>query len=448
MTNFRRQNLILLLFSYQYCFFIMKVKHFIIGMGLIFLSCEGETIDPDSGDRPLSLRATIEETQTGATDNLWENGDAIGIYMVKSGTSLDESALKNNAKYVTSGTSQFEPAREEDEIVFPIDGSSVDFIGYFPYNDSITNNTYPVDVSSQGNLSAIDLMYSDNAKNNHSQNTDVDMTFSHQLSKIVLNISHPGTSDLSNLSVTVTGAATKADFDLATGTLSNLREPSNISMRVDNDGKIAEAILLPTEDLSDIELWFVLDEEGAEVYKYPLGETPSVAKFEKTTKYTYNVTLSSEKTVAITKGSITEWTENPAVDVVADKTNETLPVIKGTEMNPLTVMEAISQQGQSDVWIKGYIVGSFNNNINGFNSSATNASSFNIALADDKNETETSKMIPVHLPSTCPIRDTLSLVNQPSNLGKAVKIKGSLEEYINVPGLKSVKDCRFIDTSE
>lgn len=423
----------------------MKVKHFLPVILLILCACEGEEIDPGRGSRGVALSAEIDGMKTRATGASWEKDDAVGIYMVKAGAALNASALEQNVKYTSSGGTSFEPAKEEDEIVFPFDGSKVDFIGYYPYREEILDFVYPVDLGNQTQQANIDLMYSANAKGFDSKNPNVGMLFSRQLSKIVLNITHAKSVNLNNLSVIITNAGTRAGFNLATGALSAPTDRGNIALKTSTDGKKAEAILLPETDLTGMELWFILGDEE-EVYKFVLEEALEIDSFKKSTYYTYNVTLFTEEYAVVTQGSITDWTEGPSSNATAKRTNEEAPLIKGSKKAPFTVAEAQANLGQSQVWVEGYIVGSFKSSSMGsFTADVTEASASNLALADNRHETETSGMIPVQLISGTNLRDALNLVDNPDKIQTKVMIKGNLESYFSVTGLRDGKEYALID---
>lgn len=415
---------------------------------VIFYSCEGDTIDPDKAGRPLRLQAEIGGLKTRVSGSSWERDDAIGIYMVKTGQPLNASALKQNVKYLTTGSSSFNAANEGEEIILPFDESSVDFISYYPYREEITNLSYLIDLSNQSVQADIDLMYSDNAKGFNSKNPNVLMQFSHQLSKIVLNIEHSNNFDLKDLAVVISNAGSHATFDLATGNISSTISRGNIELRVDPDGSFAEAILLPEENLSGIELWFIIGEE-AEVYKFSLADALEIASFEKSTKYTYNVTLFADETIAITDGTITGWIESPAANVIADRTDDEPPIIKGSKKTPFSIAEAQGNVGRTNVWVEGYIVGYFSSStINSFSTDFSNneaVSQSNLALADNPNETDITRIVPVQLGSGA-IRNALNLRDNPDNFNKEVKVRGDLAIYLSAPGVRDIKAYEFIDT--
>ncbi len=74
-----------------------------------------------------------------------------------------------------------------------------------------------------------------------------------------------------------------------------------------------------------------------------------------------------------------------------------------------------------------------------------NASNTNLLLADDPNETDGTKCIPVQLPSGT-IRATLNLQNNPANLGKKVTLTGDMLKYFGMAGLKNTSEYIFADT--
>lgn len=405
-------------------------------------SCEGDTIDFDKAGKRLQLKAEISGLKTRASNSSWEKDDAIGVYMVIAGQPLNSAALKKNVQYVTSGSSSFEPVNETDEIIFPFNGASVDLIGYYPYREEITNFSYPIELSNQSIQANIDLLYSSNVKGVNSSNPNVNMLFSHQLSKIVLNINHGTAFNLNDLSVIISNTGTRASFDLITGTLSTATGLGDVELSINATESIAEAILLPSNNLSGMNLWFIIGDEF-EVYKFPLADALNIGSFEKSTKYTYNVTLFTNETVAITDGNITDWGPGPSENITAGRTEENPPLIKGSKRAPYTVAEAQNNQEKTGVWVEGFIVGSFDRSINKFVSGVQGAASSNIALADTPDETNTNNMIPVQLPTSGAIKAALNIPDNPGNISRKVILKGNLLSYFSVPGLRELKGYQF-----
>ncbi|WP_054711406.1 DUF6359 domain-containing protein [Bacillus sp. JCM 19041] len=111
----------------------------------------------------------------------------------------------------------------------------------------------------------------------------------------------------------------------------------------------------------------------------------------------------------------------------------------------LTVAQALANNSGVHP-VKGYIVGSINNN-QPIIGEGVHAPS-NLLLADDPSETDRAKMLPVQLVNQTPVRNGLNLVNNPENLGSYVRITGSLETYFGTPGMRSPSDYTFIEDPE
>ena len=151
---------------------------------------------------------------------------------------------------------------------------------------------YPVDIADQSNLPAIDLLYSDNAKAVNSEQFDINLVFEHQFSKVILNIiPEDPLHDLSGLSASITGVGTKATFSLENGELSAPIATGNISFNMSADGRTAEAILLPMQSLENKELVLSI---ASNTFAFPLDKSIHIASFEKSTQYTYTITLTKE----------------------------------------------------------------------------------------------------------------------------------------------------------
>lgn len=108
--------------------------------------------------------------------------------------------------------------------------------------------------------------------------------------------------------------------------------------------------------------------------------------------------------------------------------------------NPYTVAQAIANNS-GNAWVKGYIVGWIDGQVLAegarFNSSATVKT--NLLIADDANETDLAKCMPVQLP-TGDVRTALNLQDNPQNYKQEVILSGSLEKYFGTAGLKSVTE--------
>lgn len=111
----------------------------------------------------------------------------------------------------------------------------------------------------------------------------------------------------------------------------------------------------------------------------------------------------------------------------------------GTEASPYNIAGAKANQGSSK-WIEGYVVG----NVDGQGMDMTTESKFegaftvktNVLIASKAGETDFNKCFAVQLPAGA-VRDGLNLVDNATNLGKKVKLYGSLEAYFGKPGIRN-----------
>ncbi|WP_208094650.1 fimbrillin family protein [Mucilaginibacter agri] len=265
------------------------------------------------------------QIKTKASNDKWDSNDAIGVFM-KTGTGLS-TVLASNKSYTTiNGDGEFSPSAADQTLYYPEDGT-VDFIAYYPYKQTITSNKYPVDLSSQSNQAAIDLLYANNATGLSKTSTEANLAFSHQLSKIELTVKNgTGVADLNGLGVSLNGLNTKADFDLGTGTLSNVSQAADVSAKLTTQtaSVLAEAIVLPVADATGNVITFTLP---AGQFKLTL---PAGSKFEAGKKYAYDIELkkdaTSQPTAVALSATITNWTNVPSGDyTVGEDQNGTTP---------------------------------------------------------------------------------------------------------------------------
>lgn len=277
------------------------------------------------GAKAVTFSSSINGlVKTKALNDAWESNDEIGVFM-KTGTGLTNILAANKA-YKTNGDGEFNPSATNQTIFFPEDGKTVDFIAYYPLKSTLNGNVYPVDINNQSNQAAIDLLYSNNAIGLTKTNPSANLVFSHQLSKIEFNVKKgEGVNDLNGLSVNIAGLNTKANFDLATGSLSDASQTADLSAKIGSKNSVvtAEAILLPVFDAAGTQITFTLP--GG---KFKLS-LPANTKFEQGKKYVYDIELrngpSGTPVALALRATINNWTEVPSgaheVDQDKDETN-------------------------------------------------------------------------------------------------------------------------------
>lgn len=266
--------------------------------------------------------------QSRVSGNTWNANDEVGIYMMNAGSGI-EAATAQNKKYIaqTNGTLT---AASGNGIYLPESGS-VDFIAYYPYTTSVSGNKIAVNVSDQSKPAAIDLIYSNGTKGIEATSaTTVDLAFTHQLTKITLNVTKDATVEtLSGLGVTMKGISTEGEFNLADGTLTATAGTNNkdVAMYIDAQGTTATAtaIILPTAastDQTSLNLTFNLNGQS---FTHTISDA---SIFEKGTNVSFNANLSinnGKPVVTIGNATINNWTEKPGGDINVDFDGEGQP---------------------------------------------------------------------------------------------------------------------------
>ncbi|WP_342648609.1 fimbrillin family protein [Mucilaginibacter sp. CSA2-8R] len=275
------------------------------------------------------------QIKTKATNDKWDANDAIGVFM-KTGTGLS-NALASNKKYITvAGDGEFKASATDQSIFYPESGT-VDFVAYYPYQQTLSGTSYSVNVANQTNQAAIDLMYA-TANSLTKNSTAAQLAFTHQLSKIEITVKNGnGVPSLTGLSTTLVGLKNNATFDLAYGTLSGQSQIANIQAKnsVNNGATLAEAIVIPTTDETGIKAVFTI---GSKTYTLTL---PATTKFEAGKKYAYEVELrgdAGDSGVAVAlKASILNWTDVPSGSYSLDQGTVVVnpPTLSGYMETPL-----------------------------------------------------------------------------------------------------------------
>lgn len=231
-------------------------------------------IDLNENRVELSINAGIATTRSAYSQ--WKNGDNIGLILFDNATTniYDE---KTNFRYITTeGSNIFNADGEANKAYLPSGGKQADLVAYYPYSDkvSLSNLHVPLDISSQNNLSAIDLMASEKVSGLSASNNSASVTFSHKLCKLVFKVLKDSTSedvDISGSTVILKGTKVKATWDLTTATLTQEGNASDISLPMNAEGTEATAIVLPTSAGSGVS--FTLTTKDGHSYTASLNST-------------------------------------------------------------------------------------------------------------------------------------------------------------------------------
>ena len=281
-----------------------QILLYIIAIVVSFAGCNKELAITQKEQVPVSFSALkFEGNITRITDNDWDNGDEIGVYVHKNNAELSESSIIGNyANYVytTSGNGRF--YSKNDDIYYPEDKALMDIVAYYPYNDQVANLVVPIDVTEQK-----EFLYSNNLKGLtkpvKGESISHTFNFSRVLSNLVLNISSTTTgASLEGLSVTVSGAATKGSFSLSDASLSIDKasiEAFNLKTSGSESAKELSAFFLPTDETEELELTFKIGSQKLYTWKVP-------HKLERGKKYSYNIKLNRTETEVATQSGYME----------------------------------------------------------------------------------------------------------------------------------------------
>lgn len=286
-------------------------------LGLAFTACvdNDDKSEWNDGSQPISFTSSIKGVNTRAVDSKWTAGDKIGVFMKATSGDL-ASAIAVNKQHATDANGNVSAVDADNALYYPTDGSSVDFIAYYPYTASLTGNVYKVNVADQSKPENIDLLYSNNATGFAKGTANKpQLQFAHQLSQIVFNITKDATvPSLNGLTVTFEGMNTTADFALANGALSNVGAAAKIAAVVDETAATAKTIVLPAAALADVKVVFNLNGKTFTA-DYPQKELLTGRK------YTHNVKLSDsngQPVIVMDAATIEDWITVPGGDIDVD----------------------------------------------------------------------------------------------------------------------------------
>lgn len=305
---------------------IMKIQN-LIYMGilstLVLAGCK--TNDDNStwsGSDGIVFNSYIG-SHTRASGSSWGNGDEVGIYMTGAGAGID-AATAVNKKYLAQTNGILTPESKTEAIYYPETGNA-DFVAYYPYSSSVADNIVAVNVSNQSKPEAIDLLYSNNAKN-IANGAIVSLGFTHQLSLVTIDLKNTdGTiPSLNGTTVSMGGMNTQASFDLDGGVLTvspQSAEPTlDMYMVAGQDGAMkAQAIVLPTKATGSSQTQMVLTFKlDGMTFEYTVSD---ISAFEGGKEYLYTADLSinnGKPTVKMGNATITDWVTVPGGDIDVD----------------------------------------------------------------------------------------------------------------------------------
>jgi hypothetical protein len=267
-------------------------------------------------DFSVSVSGGITSRASGTS---WEAGDEVGVYMVPAMENATDTADFStyapesvNVPYrVAAAGASASLEAVSDKIVYPADGSDVNFVAYYPYSDDeniVTSaGVYKINIADQDPLKDIDLLYHKGNTNYDRKSGSVPLVFIHKLSKLTVNLDTASgfSGDLSNVSVSLSGFPTKVDFDLSADTFGIPTVPAGLAPA--NETKTSrkytgEVLLIPQQNIG--EDCFITFTIGVVDYKYYFASSTELKSGE---EYTYNFKFTGSTVILSDKKMSGGW---------------------------------------------------------------------------------------------------------------------------------------------
>lgn len=395
---------------------------------LLLLGGCGDDNDSTGGEGPVLGKTKVDITTTiatRATDNAWENGDEIGIYMMEDNQPVSTTNIYSNKRYVTTATTAtgaFAPPAGDDPMYFPTENASVGFVAYYPYSSTVgAANTVAIDVETQTDLPAIDFMVASRVTASEDSPT-VNLDFHHRLSKLIIEVENASEVPATALNVTLIGLKTTSSYSISNDALTD--DPASvkdIAVTMVQDGTDADlfkgtAIILPAGTVSaSINFEF----PGGNSYTWNFDSSQI---FEKEKRYTFQFKLNKDDVVLTSPdvgGTVNDW-----VDGVGEGPIDLTPSGTGTQSSPFSISEAKNNIGASDKWVKGFIIRVADNSIASITRGVA-AADVRFLIGEKASETDQSKMALVKITDDDIAAWYDFTANGTELVGTAVKVVGT-----------------------
>ncbi len=268
----------------------------------------------------LQISASIEAI-TRVNDSGFENGDAVGIYVVDYTDALTPGTLVASANRATntaftynSSQNKWDPA---STIYWKDETTKADVYGYSPRNTTAPSSVtaYPfsvaLDQSTASGYFGSDFLWA-KTPNVAPQSTPVGLTFGHKMSKIVITLAAgTGFDDglpESGISVRVLGTKAASTIDLTDGSVTVSAPATAQTITALSTDDTYRAIIVPQTVAAATPLIEVT--VGGDVYTYTTDGYTFVPNKQHNFTITLNQTVSGQA-ISITSNSITPWETDP-----------------------------------------------------------------------------------------------------------------------------------------
>lgn len=275
----------------------IRYKHiaYFLLAAVLMTACNEHEIETVTHDE-VTFAAGVGKyaTRLSQDGSQWTEGDQIGVYSFASGATT--TTHFSNVAYTAAATAAATVFNAvNDAITYQEDGSVVDFMAYYPYLSTMSDDVYPINLSHQAaSLVAHDLLYttSNNGGSGHTAGT-ISLGFTHQLTKIIINIVDNETGAILTPDaggMIIKGMNTTANFDLKTGVLSGAATSTDITPYM--NGSSTEAILLPFTVADDHEVVITVD---GNKFLWTMSDKFSGLAMQAGYSYTFKVTVNTSE---------------------------------------------------------------------------------------------------------------------------------------------------------
>ena len=280
-------------------------------LALSLAACTNDNEVMDNGPVAAVINAEISDAvATRASGTQWDNGDAIGI----------TGGIYTDIRYVYSNGS-WTVDEASDPIFFQTPGD-VDFTAYYPQGAETANititaeqqSTAPDEQTGFTPQSQIDLLYG-TGTGGVSTGGKVDFSFSHRMSRLVLNFTGSDV-DLADLSeYTLSGLSMTGSFDTAIGEAKATDSASDLKM--DATGITSSSLILFPQAVTEATLKVVL---GGQNYTATLTfpKANAVQGLESGYSYKYNVTIKKD-VLTVSSATINNWNDGGESNIDAEQ---------------------------------------------------------------------------------------------------------------------------------
>lgn len=256
-------------------------------------------------------------------EETWKANRYVGMYLLEE-RSIETINGCENVKYESiSDSKHFVATVPEEAFTTPADKSGVHLLGYAPYNETITDGIYPLDVAMQDGNPQLQFYYASKSDVLYKEHSKTYLEFRPVLTKAVFKLTpNVGVeeNELNNAVIRINGMYTKGGFNLLTGNFTEASETGPISLAC-GEGHSANALVLPAESVENYSLTVTLP--GLENSTREWNFAEALSKLESGMQYTFSISITpNSMKIDVEQTPITDW--ETGVDTPVNKWEENL----------------------------------------------------------------------------------------------------------------------------